>query len=396
MPNRTRWSLNSPKSLLMFLIPPLILVFIWRFLPRTDVFPIYSNENTSLPPLYPDLQDEERRLPQHNLDLPYPEGRSAKMLRFGNQIWGLGLNNQLQETLLNTYIAYLAQRTYVFTPFTWDLNNRPFVPIAPDGHLVGSPYKVRPARVPLTAYINSPTTGSPWPPGDPAPRSVSVEWWDRVCPESERLHINTAVVNAQIGVDFDKDEGIDIVEKWAKYIRSIEHRCINILFATPRIIDFGGDYKRHCEWLSTFASFEGWNRLPFLPDQFNPPSDSASRAQYALNRCWIEIDDVVKRLDKLREEHPDADLNNIFVSTNGPTEWLEELKKRLWEKGWQSVVTSRDLELSWREQGVDNAVDMELAARGEVFLGNGYSSFSSTIVRIRMVRGLPPKNTRIW
>ncbi|KAF9506721.1 hypothetical protein BS47DRAFT_1321678 [Hydnum rufescens UP504] len=411
------------------------------------------------------LQDQERRLPQHNLDLPYPEGRSAKMLRFGNQMWGVGFNNQLQETLLNTHIAYLSKRTYVFTPFTWDLNDEPFVPIASDSHLADSPYKVRPARVPLTAYINSPTTGSPWPPGDPAPRSVSVEWWDHVCPESERLHINTTEVNAQIGVDFDEDEGIDIVEKWVKYIRSIEHRCINILWATPRIIDFKllgserlislwptyskspvlthfawspivlsavernlpaltprishltrwlsvdklshipglltlhlrrGDYKHHCEWMSTFADFEGWNRLPFLPDPWNAPSDPADRVQYALNRCWIEIDDVVKRLDKLREEHLDANLDKIFVSTNGTPEWLEELKKRLWAKGWRSVVTTRDLKLSWQERGVDNAVDMELAARGEVFVANGYSSFSSTVVRIRMVRGLPPKNTRMW
>ncbi|KAF9508505.1 hypothetical protein BS47DRAFT_1415930 [Hydnum rufescens UP504] len=144
----------------------LILVFIWQFLLQTDVFPIYSNENTSLPLLYPDLQDEERCLPQHNLDLPYPEGRSVKMLHFGNQIWGF-IDNPTR--LLNTYIAYLAQRTYIFTPFTWDLNNWPFVPITSDGHLMGLPYKVRPARVPLTAYINSPTMGSPWPPGDPAP-----------------------------------------------------------------------------------------------------------------------------------------------------------------------------------------------------------------------------------
>jgi hypothetical protein len=77
MPNRTRCSLNSRKSLLKFLIPLLIIVFIWRFLPRADVFPIYSNEDTSLPPLYPYLQDREGRLPQHNLDLPYPEGRSG-------------------------------------------------------------------------------------------------------------------------------------------------------------------------------------------------------------------------------------------------------------------------------------------------------------------------------
>jgi hypothetical protein len=169
-----------------------------------------------------------------------------------------------------------------------------------------------------------------------------------------------------------------------------------------------------CEWMASWAEFEGWNRLPFL-DQWNPPLDPADRAQYTVNRCWIEIDQVIKKLDTLGEEHPDANLDKIFVSTNGTPEWLEELKKRLREKGWRSVITTRDLELTWQERGVDNAIgkwefnpdgsrietgsfgeDMELAARGEVFVANGYSSFSSTVIRMRMVRGLPPKNTRIW
>ena len=140
--------------------------------------------------------------------------------------------------LLNTHIAYLSKRAYVFTQFTWDLDDEPFVPLDSNSHLADSGYKVRPARVPLTAYINSPTTGAPWPPGDPAPRSVSLEWWDHLCPESERLHINTTEVNARIGVDFDNDEGVDIVEKWVTYIRSLENRCVNILWGTPRIIDF--------------------------------------------------------------------------------------------------------------------------------------------------------------
>jgi hypothetical protein len=45
----------------------------------------------------------------------------------------------------------------------------------------------------------------------------------------------------------------------------------------------------------------------------------------------------VKRLEK----HPDPDLDRIFVSTNGTPEWLEEPKKRLWAKGWRSVITTR-------------------------------------------------------
>ena len=51
----------------------------------------------SLPPLFLDYYEAEERLPQHNLSLPFPEGRNARLLRFGNQMWGVGLNNQFQE-----------------------------------------------------------------------------------------------------------------------------------------------------------------------------------------------------------------------------------------------------------------------------------------------------------
>lgn len=56
----------------------------------------------SLPPLYEAYHDYERRLPQHNLSLPFPEGRDAKFFWAPNHvtgehpfcllIWATGLN----------------------------------------------------------------------------------------------------------------------------------------------------------------------------------------------------------------------------------------------------------------------------------------------------------------
>lgn len=39
----------------------------------------------------------EDEMPQHNLDLPFPEGRTGKYVFFRNQIQGLGWNNLLNE-----------------------------------------------------------------------------------------------------------------------------------------------------------------------------------------------------------------------------------------------------------------------------------------------------------
>lgn len=142
--------------------------------------------------------------------------------------------------LLNTYIAHEANRAYVFTPFTWNLEKNEFVEIEADSHLAtfNSGYRVRPARVPLTAYLDCPTTGAPWPPGDPNPRSVSDEWWNNVCPESEQLHINTTVVNEALGINMATDEAKTIITKWSQYLKNLQHGCVNLLWGTGRIIDY--------------------------------------------------------------------------------------------------------------------------------------------------------------
>lgn len=49
------------------------------------------------PPLYPDVTAAEYLLPQHNDSLPFPEGGSARLVRFANEQPGVGFNNQLKE-----------------------------------------------------------------------------------------------------------------------------------------------------------------------------------------------------------------------------------------------------------------------------------------------------------
>ena len=142
------------------------------------------------------------------------------------------------KSLLNTEIARRSGRAYVFTPFIWDpYVGDAYVKTNANSHLAGSE-KMRAARVPLRAYFESPTSGAPWPNGDPTPRAVSDMWYDRMCPQDKRLQIDASKINKEIGVDFDKDEGIAIVDKWAMYLRSLDVQCANLQWETPRIIDF--------------------------------------------------------------------------------------------------------------------------------------------------------------
>jgi hypothetical protein len=120
-----------------------------------------------------------------------------------------------------------------------------------------------------------------------------------------------------------------------------------------------------------WADFEGWNLLDFLPDRFEPPGPphhpningttvdptTDPRALYMIPRCWIEIETIVERLTQLKLEYADKlQLRKVYISTNGRTEWVDSLKKALLDSGWQSVLSTHDLELSWEEGGVDSAI----------------------------------------
>lgn len=55
-------------------------------------------------PAYERIIQLERDLPQHNMSLPYPEGRHGRYVRFSNQRRGLGWNNVLTEVYVHVHL----------------------------------------------------------------------------------------------------------------------------------------------------------------------------------------------------------------------------------------------------------------------------------------------------
>lgn len=86
------------------------------------------------PPRFLEWHDREKQLPQLDPNLPYPQGREGRYIRFSNHVWGafpqsipvlflsrdstgdtfegLGWGNIMQELLLNAHLAYLSKRMY--------------------------------------------------------------------------------------------------------------------------------------------------------------------------------------------------------------------------------------------------------------------------------------------
>nr|GAT55983.1 predicted protein [Mycena chlorophos] len=99
-------------------------------------------------PTYGAYHEFERALPQHTRRPLAPEDETPlplpKMLWFDNHGSRFGWGNYMQEMVLNAYLAYAADRAYVFDNYTWDREG----PEVSQWH-----GKKIPARIPLSATI---------------------------------------------------------------------------------------------------------------------------------------------------------------------------------------------------------------------------------------------------
>ncbi|KAE9407676.1 hypothetical protein BT96DRAFT_933108 [Gymnopus androsaceus JB14] len=155
-----------------------------------------------------------------------------------------------------------------------------------------------------------------------------------------------------------------------------------------------------------------------------------AKAQY-LERCFPDIDQIVRHVRQVREDvalaggsssrrlqlrrpsrfqhpsfPPSAPLTHIYIMTNAKLPFLAQLRlalendainnNRLNLPPWESIYSSRDLELGWEEGHVAQALDMYVAQRAEVFVGNGFSSLTSNIIMLRKANGVESVKTRLW
>ncbi|KAI0270422.1 hypothetical protein BC834DRAFT_967221 [Gloeopeniophorella convolvens] len=345
------------------------------------------------PPRFAAWHEREQQLPQHNPDLPYPQGRNGRYIRFSNQIFGLGWGNAMQEMLFNAHLAYLSKRTYVFDNYTWEKTANDF------SDFNGKPI---PARVPLTALVVGPIAGDPFPAHTGMPPAVNVEFFNEVCPN------RTVIDKAEVNDALSDASASTILQAWLDKLERVDDRCIEIKEYSGQIFDFWlfgdsrrlldiwpsissspilthwawspllvaalalnahaihpalaspppphspssnlpaltgllalhirrGDFIDHCTGLANWSSrYMGFNELPGLPDRFaeaSPPSaGNAPPEEHARYRahCFPEIEQIVARVRAVRAElHPRVPLSRVYVLTNGRPEWLAELKDAL-------------------------------------------------------------------
>ncbi|KAJ6584427.1 hypothetical protein B0H19DRAFT_925036 [Mycena capillaripes] len=412
------------------------------------------------PPTYETLKKWEEDLPQHNLDLPFPEGRTGRYVKFSNQMNFVGWNNCLNERLMNAHLAYMSKRAYVFSEYVWAGEHYPWPPAQQPA---GGP------RTPLSAIISGPMAGGPWDEGDDAPRSISEHWFDVVCPKEERRLIPTTDVKPAV-VDASGDV---IFAHWQKVLLEAPERCIEIVQPPyevdnmPQVFDLWvwgstrvlslwdlfhqsptsrllgpspivqaaldrnqylflprgprpphpaprdiyarmlaihlrrGDYLTHCQNLANWGStYYSWAQLPGILDKFTPlPADDPARVETMLSHCLPTGKQIVQKIHDAREDYvkaaPGRLLDVLYLLTNEHGPWLEEIKTELRAAGWYTIVTTRDLLLDVEQEDVSMAIDMQFARKSAVFIGNGWSSFTSNIIHQRLVDGREPLSIRL-
>ncbi|KAJ7904848.1 hypothetical protein B0H13DRAFT_1620551 [Mycena leptocephala] len=412
------------------------------------------------PPTYEALKKWEEDLPQHNLDLPFPEGRTGRYVKFSNQMRFVGWNNCLNDRLMNAHLAYMSKRAYVFTEYVWAAEHYQW-PIAqqPDGG----------PRTPLNAIISGPMAGGPWDEGDDTPRSVSDRWFDIVCPQEERRLIHTEDVKPAIA----NLPGDGVFAHWQKLLLDAPERCIEIVppdwevdnmpqifdlwvWGSARVVSLWelfsksptsrllgpspivqaaidrnmylflprgprpphpaprdpfarmlaihlrrGDYLTHCQNLAIWGStYYSWAQLPGLVDTFTPlPGDDPKRVDTMLAHCLPTGAQIVKKIHEAREDYvkagPGRLLDVLYLLTNEQDAWVDEIKDELRKAGWYTIVSTRDLQLDVEQTDVSMAIDMQMARKAAVFIGNGWSSFTSNIIHQRLVDGREPLSIRL-
>ena len=133
-----------------------------------------------------------------------------------------------------------------------------------------------------------------------------------------------------------------------------------------------GDFAAHCARLRELhLDFNAYSRFAGFADPWVPPADGEADVVYA-RRCWPSLADVVRKVAAVRRTRAGAGLDSVYVMTNGDAAWAAALERALVrEFAWARVATSRDAVWTWEERFVSQAMDMLVAERAQVFVGNG-------------------------
>lgn len=110
--------------------------------------------------------------------------------------------------IMMSHLAYLANRSYVFEEYTWSHTPLPWTIYD---------FALRPARIPLNAFISGPSAGGPM----AQPRAVSAEFYETICPKEKRVTISSK--------DAPADEpGDKLLDWWVKRLAETPEGCVDV------------------------------------------------------------------------------------------------------------------------------------------------------------------------
>ncbi|KAG6902104.1 hypothetical protein C0995_004284 [Termitomyces sp. Mi166 len=337
-----------------------------------------------------------------------------KYVKF-KQLQGAGFNNQAQEVLLFHHLALQTSRVYVYQPVIW----------RPRGSQ---------ATVPVSAFMLG-----------VARNSISATVFDEACSPEETKHVTIRVNHASLWehtrLQLSGDEKCIVVDNWilnwdylaspslhdlwpeyknylANYfqwsdaIQTITQRAQKSLnLRSNQSIDDErdpyialhfrrGDFEGHCQILAERKTgFTTWATLPSLEPSVYPPFLDTTKHTSITTHCYPSLHRFVQIIDSLVKDKPH--LRTLHVLHDGawdhPLVYAQHYSleatltdaARARRAGWvggpmKRVTHSGQVPIGWGEADWAVAVDVELARRADIFIGNGYSSLSTQVVALRL------------
>lgn len=167
-----------------------------------------------------------------------------------------------------------------------------------------------------------------------------------------------------------------------------------------------GDFPKHCDYLAeATAGFTTWARLETLKPSIFPPALDVSNSTSVVEHCYPSLRRIIDSMDIHFKRKPHIrtvyflhdgafDHMNVYIQLyklEAALKSAERFKRAGLTGGpMETIVDSGMLPVQRGERDWKVAVDMELARRAEVFVGNGYSSLSSEVAALRLADGGSP------
>lgn len=161
-----------------------------------------------------------------------------------------------------------------------------------------------------------------------------------------------------------------------------------------------GDFEGHCHSLAEdHIGFTTWATLPELQSSVFPPALDPLNQTSIFEHCYPTLERILATIDAHIRAKPH--IRTIHVLHDGawdhPLVYAQHYKlaaaltdaSRAKNAGWEGgpikrVTHSGKVPIRWGESDWAVAVDVELARRAEIFIGNGFSSLSTQVIALRL------------